>query len=195
ATQPDATVVQEATIGSESGTTTLPDDTPAPSQTPLPETVTPTATEITTRTARVDAQQPVNVREGPGRSFAVVGVVQPDDLVEVLDENEDTTWYKILLEDGKEGWISAELLKFEAETASLSVGIGLGSGFSNLIMQITATTPPESQVVQVVTPVPLPYENERWYGMTLGIIVIIVIIIAGNVLSLIRRAASKRGRS
>ncbi|HEX2618652.1 MAG TPA: SH3 domain-containing protein, partial [Phototrophicaceae bacterium] len=175
----------------------------------------------------INAEQPVNVREGPGRGFAVVGVAQPGDVVEVLDQNDDKSWYKIRLEDDREGWISASLVEITSASLpdiGLVMNIGLGSGFIMMAQGSSDTTTPDPAVTlatetptptatmtstptatftPTLTPTPLPvsgksasipYQEERWYGMTLGTIMIIVIIIAGNVLSLIRRASLRRTR-
>jgi uncharacterized protein YraI len=39
--------------------------------------------------------------------------------------------------------------------------------------------------------VELPYREERWYGMTLGIVVIVVIIVVGNIIGLLSRRATR----
>ncbi|RKH64296.1 SH3 domain-containing protein [Corallococcus aberystwythensis] len=53
----------------------------------------------------------VNVRSGPGTSNGQVGGLRLGDLVRVVDQNEDGTWLNVELENGKQGWVSASMLK------------------------------------------------------------------------------------
>ena len=48
---------------------------------------------------------PLNVRQGPGADYSVIGVVYAGESYTLLEELEG--WYKIEFEDGKEGWVSA----------------------------------------------------------------------------------------
>ena len=63
------------------------------------------------RLLTVTAQQ-ANVREGPGKSFAVVGrLAQGEQVLVVLDENPVQGWSRVRLEgDGVEGYIATRLL-------------------------------------------------------------------------------------
>lgn len=232
-------------------------DTPAPTATPsMTATFTPTAT--LTPTARpsntptptatpetfaiINATQAVNVRSGPGTSFAVVGVLLPGVRVKVLDTNEDESWFRIEVPDIDEAWISAILLDIEptatpaGEAFSVpggavgggrmgAVGIPEGAwgliraaqaGTETTVPEATANEPPDadaltatSEIVEstpegtdatatalpteAVTPTSSPtavsvtaYRDERWYGMTLGIIVSVIIIVVGNVVNVLR---------
>ena len=48
----------------------------------------------------------LNVRTGPGITFAAVGYLLQGDQVTVLDYNADTDWWQVQLPDGATGWIS-----------------------------------------------------------------------------------------
>jgi len=48
---------------------------------------------------------PLRVRQGPGTDYSVIGAVYAGESYPLLEELEG--WYKIEIEDGKMGWISA----------------------------------------------------------------------------------------
>ena len=52
----------------------------------------------------------LNVRGGPGVSFAIVGKLDPGDTVQVLGVSDDGSWYQIRA-GGIEGWASAEFIR------------------------------------------------------------------------------------
>lgn len=61
---------------------------------------------------RVAAEPSLNVREGPDKSYAKIGSVILNEVVEKLEENEDGTWFKIRNTDGTlTGWCFAEYLQ------------------------------------------------------------------------------------
>ena len=66
----------------------------------------------------------VNVRKGPGKDHAKVGQVSKKDTVTVVAAEagrDGRTWYRIILPDGKEGYISSEYLAVdEPEKTDLS---------------------------------------------------------------------------
>ncbi len=54
--------------------------------------------------------QLVNVREGPGVSFAAFEAVEPGTGLLILGQTTSGDWYNVRLEDGREGWLSSRLL-------------------------------------------------------------------------------------
>jgi SH3-like domain-containing protein len=161
-------------------------DAPTATRTPLPSPTSTTADEVI---GTVSAQQAVNVRQGPGSDFPVVDVLQPGDRVAVIGANEDDSWYNIRLEDGTEGWISAQLLELPEARMLPPSRRGLAMNVSWRVEQAATATPGTSTAVLMRAPT---YEDERWYGMTLGIVTIAIIIAVGNLLSVIRRLLSTR---
>ncbi len=90
----------------------------APFASPTPEEAAPTASPAPTepefvRVATVNSSTRVNVRGGPGTTFAVVGTLQPGERVRVLGEDDSREWFNILLPTGVEGWIAAFLVDIE----------------------------------------------------------------------------------
>jgi hypothetical protein len=98
--------------------------TPVPSRTPTPtltltpsiSPIPPTASSTPTPTVPppvigvVQSVQDVNIRDGPGTGFDAVVALRPGTGVEVLGRSPDGAWYNIVMEDGREGWISATLV-------------------------------------------------------------------------------------
>lgn len=107
--------------------------TPVPSRTPMPSpTFTPSSTLIPpsptdTYTASptppvigsVYSVQSVNIRSGPGTEYDLVEVLRPASPFEVLGRNNDENWLNIRLDDGREGWISAALVRLEPSATPL----------------------------------------------------------------------------
>ncbi len=80
-------------------------------------TATPTATASATATATptvfgiVRSARRANVRRGPGTSFGIITSLTPGSGVQILGVNDDDDWYRVLLADGAEGWVSQTLLE------------------------------------------------------------------------------------
>ncbi len=107
-------------------------DMGAPAWRPLstpPDTMTPMSTVIDTPTASLTAtadvetaatlvnmasvisSQTINVRDGSGTDYDVVGTVSPGGTVQIIGESEAGSWLNVRLADGTEGWIQANLLR------------------------------------------------------------------------------------
>jgi hypothetical protein len=184
--------------------------------------------------ALVIAGESINVREGPGRTFAAVGALRPGATVEVIGRSGDGQWYQVTLEDGAEGWVFADLVRIiEPTTAAtatqaayqppadqlLLAGLIADSSYSgSLRFQAQEATPtPDTALATVIAPtvVPIappveitapdlpegssftlpqniPYRDERWYGMTLGLLAIIIVIVLGTGINLIRALLRRR---
>ncbi len=87
-----------------------PTATPEPSETPLPS-----ATPV--RSGVIDAERSVNLRAGPGVSYAAMAALQPGDEVTLLAQDEDANWHQVQLEDGRTGWVAASLVVAAAAPA------------------------------------------------------------------------------
>lgn len=61
--------------------------------------------------AVVRATMNVNVRTGPGLTYAVIRSIPRNTEVQVLRRSNDHTWIRVLLSDGVEGWIFGQLLE------------------------------------------------------------------------------------
>ena len=79
--------------------------TPEPSPDPTPE---PTPPPPFLATDRVGAPVPVNLRAGPGTTYASLGTVPPGTALEATGEATDMggfTWRRFRLVDGRVGWL------------------------------------------------------------------------------------------
>ena len=53
----------------------------------------------------------MNVRSGAGTNFGVVGALQPGEVVEIVGQNSDASWFEVRLPDGDTGWVAAFLVE------------------------------------------------------------------------------------
>ena len=93
--------------------------TPSPTITNTPTasataTNTPTPSATPTVFGIVSSQRRANIRRGPGTNFAILAALEPGSGLQILGTSEDGGWYKVRLENGAEGWISAALLAVES---------------------------------------------------------------------------------
>ena len=143
--------------------TPLPTRTYTPTITPIPPTVTNTFTPTATQpvVGSVNSLQTVNVREGPGTTFSAIEALVPGTAVEVIgQDNPDADWFEILLEDGRRGWISADLLRLQPTTTPFPTftpspdltALALGTPLPTAVLGggTVTPTPPRS----VITPSP-----------------------------------------
>ena len=111
--------------------TATPTETIAPSATPSPTdastpTATPTPTDTATPTATptlygiVNVSQRINVRGGPGTTFAAIDALSPGEGAQIIGQDRANGWYQILLDDEKTGWVSAALLLVETPTPPIT---------------------------------------------------------------------------
>ncbi|GIL13990.1 MAG: hypothetical protein BroJett038_27100 [Chloroflexota bacterium] len=138
----------------------------------------------------VRADQAVNVREGPGRTFTPVASVRPRERVQIIGRSGDSLWLLIRLEDGREGWIASDLIEIAEpptptpnEPTPTPERLDDPNAIVALVSDSLRWSVPAAPVEQAAsTPAPaLRYGAERWYGMTLGLIVIIAVIALGTV--------------
>ena len=76
------------------------------------------STAAAVETLTITAEQAI-VRAQPGITHPVLTVVPQGAIFPVLETQE--AWYKILLEDGREGWITREVGRVEQEERKLTV--------------------------------------------------------------------------
>lgn len=195
-TMPQPTPTQEITL-------------PPPTATPIP--ASPTAPPVVVVEAEVIAGVTINVRQGPGRTFPPLAALPPGTVVQVIGRNADGLWLQVRLADGREGWVLGELLRLREPvidpTPTARAGlvdpnavVGLLSDSSFAGSSIQQAAEPTANPPAPQPPLPAsargtaqPYRDERWYGMTLGLIAIIAVITGGAVMNILR-ALITRGR-
>ena len=62
----------------------------------------------------------VNVRNGPGTAYGIIGKARKDQSFDVTGKNQAATWWQIDF-GGKQGWISGQLVKTSGETTAVPV--------------------------------------------------------------------------
>jgi uncharacterized protein YgiM (DUF1202 family) len=76
---------------------------------PLPPTLT------------ITGGQTINIRSGPGTENRILAKFNSGDTATVDGRTEASDWLRIQLEDGGTGWVSADLVQIEGDTATLNV--------------------------------------------------------------------------
>ncbi len=152
--------------------TPVPTRTPIPTSTEVPPTPTdtvmpsdtPTPTEEPPVVGVVNSLERVNVRTGPGITYADFAALEPGTGVEILGQSSDGNWLNVKLEDDQEGWMAARLLRIQPTPTSFPTftptvdltAVALGTIPPTSIVggaAITPTPPPILATVQSPTPV------------------------------------------
>jgi serine/threonine-protein kinase len=148
----EATVMLTATELPPSATATI-----APAVLSESDTATPRPTHTPVPTASAELRvtvNSVNLRNGPGTAYRVIGSLQQGDTVLALAKNRDGSWYNVELENGNRGWLAADFSEpvNEAAMAILSVAATIPA-----LPTATATNTPTNTPV-LPTPQPPPAE-------------------------------------
>lgn len=194
--------------------TSTPRPTLPPTWTPTIEGAEPIAAPGTVILGVNNTSDAINVREGPGRDFARVAALGAGQEVQIIGRNDDGSWLQVRLEDDTEGWVLAELIRIQEPGATPTqsayqidpnavVVMVADSNYLPVALQSTpvpegppgaAPLPRPGEAVSSAPVEPVPYRDERWYSMTLGLVVIIIVILLGAVINILR-SLFQRGRS
>lgn len=90
--------------------TPQPTDTLPPTITPTPFTPTPAPTATPFPQIAGTVRSTANFRVGPGRDFDAQGRLTSGTRLTILSANDSREWYLVRLEDGRRGWIQANLV-------------------------------------------------------------------------------------
>lgn len=116
-----STTTPSPTATATATSTSTPTETPATltiGATPSP-TATATATPVAAA-ATVDVET-LNVRNGPGIDYAVVGQVAQGDSLTIIGRNNSGGWWQICCVAGDEGWIYGETVIAEGNTETIPI--------------------------------------------------------------------------
>lgn len=97
--------------------------------------------------AYVNSDRPVNVRTGDSLRHALVASLTPGESARLLGINQGRTWYKVRLQNGREGWVSASLV------------LPLGRQQDLDALPVLSAPPPPPAPTATVTPALLPAET------------------------------------
>ncbi len=124
--------------------TATPTDTPVPPTATATPEPTPTATFTPVPVPRVGAEsQELNVRQGPGTNYPVVGRMAQQESAIVLGRNEAGSWWQVILEDGTEGWVVASLVETNGPMDAVEIALNVAP-------------PPQQAPAPVATAAPAP---------------------------------------
>jgi len=105
---PKSGVVQEPPAATQ-GTVKNQQSTPVP-KAPTATSVPATPTPIPSPFAVVKAET-LNVRSGPTTRHPVIGKVTKGDKLDIIGKNNQGTWWKVKLPNGKAGWVYGDLVE------------------------------------------------------------------------------------
>ncbi|MDX2137969.1 MAG: SH3 domain-containing protein [Chloroflexota bacterium] len=167
ASEPTLTLAPIVSLTPRSTATPIPTRTPTPTLTytpslsPIPPspTTSPTPTEPPPIEGVIQSLQDVNVRSGPGASFDPITALVPGTGVEVLGVSSDGSWYNVVMEDGREGWVSATLVfvrpsatPFPSITPTPDLTQRAQSGQPTSVIGGNVITPTPPQAITTLTP-------------------------------------------
>ena len=88
----------------------------------------------------------INVREGPGTGYGIIGELNKGESVAVLDKSSD--WYKVKLSNGN-GWVAGSFLQVSdqnSDTSSASWLLDSASSAGNQVQQVKTGVPTQKPV-------------------------------------------------
>jgi len=95
---------------------------PPPAELPTPRLAdAPPAEPTSDSRGATAAQDAVNLRAGPGVTYAVVTVLDPGGPLAVLGRTSDSVWVQVQATSGDTGWVRADLLQADASLATVPV--------------------------------------------------------------------------
>lgn len=123
---PTPTFPPQSSLPAENADTSASSETPAlgegalvnqalqlPSPTPLPLSPQARSTGL------------VNVRSGPGTTFAVVAALAENDLVELIGKTPTGDWWQVRTSGGATGWVFAQLLEAQGDVSAVAVATNI----------------------------------------------------------------------
>lgn len=133
---PTETPTPTATLTAVPTATPQPSPTNSPTETAMatavaspttPPTATPTATFAPSPTATpavialINVQR-LNVRQGPGQTYDVIGVMENGDTLTVIGQSADSVgWWQVCCVAGEPGWVFGESILIEGDTGNLPI--------------------------------------------------------------------------
>ncbi|HXF64605.1 MAG TPA: SH3 domain-containing protein [Caldilineaceae bacterium] len=85
-----------------------------------PAEVAPAAPEAPTDRVTLTSGQVVNLREGPGTNYPVIGQLSPGNRYDVIGKNEDGSWWQIDY-SGQKAWVIGQLVSAAGDTSTVAV--------------------------------------------------------------------------
>lgn len=128
------------TIQALAETNELPSATPTPTATPVgPYVIAPTS---------------VNVRQGPGVFYAIVGILEPAQARPIIGQSIDAAWWQIQFEPRIKGWVYAPVVETAGLPADIPIIVDVPP--SPTATPTLAPAPTSTPTPAPPTPTPLP---------------------------------------
>lgn len=142
--------------------TDTPPPPPPPTATPItatqpitaPQPVTVTQPTVAPKAQLIVNEQAINVRNGPGTEYGLVGSAEANQTFEIIAKNQAGDWWQICCVNGQQGWVFGQLARVEnAEAVPVAANIPAPP----VVVAPTAPPAPAAQPVAAApTPTPQP---------------------------------------
>lgn len=139
----------------EPPTSTLEPPTPTPAEPPTPTPEPPTPTPAVP-VAVID-NPTLNVRQGPGTNYSVIGQANNGDRFDIRGKNSAGSWWQIDF-NGRDGWVSGDFVRVEGDAGSVQVAANIPAAPTQ------APVPPTNTPVPQPTQPPAPTYAFNKYG-------------------------------
>lgn len=67
----------------------------------------------------------MNVRNGPGVTYAIVGSLDDDEEAQIIGKNEAGDWWEVDLGDGQSGWVYGQLVETSGDVGAVAVAANI----------------------------------------------------------------------
>lgn len=161
--RPTFTPTTPATIEPVVAPTFTPTPEPEPTATPEEPTATPEPTAApepeptpTPEAARLVINNPtLNVRGGPGTTFAIVGQARSGERYDVTGRNQAGSWYEINF-NGRTGWVAGQFVRIEGDPGAIQVAANIPAPPVQPVQPPAPAPAPQPQPPAPVAPAPAP---------------------------------------
>lgn len=110
-----------------------------------PEEKSAATSESTTSDVSLNAAQIVNVREGPGTLYPVIGQLAPSANYRVTGKSEAGDWWQIDVGGDKRGWVIGQLVSTAGDTGKLAVATDIPEVAQVSVAAAAAPAPAQEQ--------------------------------------------------
>lgn len=116
---------------------------------------------LPTMTATNVAGFPINLRDGAGTDFVVVGTMEKDATIMIDGRNEANDWFRAQSDDGI-AWVYTSLVTVDGDTSTLAV---LDSPYTSPMQNFTLSAPIDKSCGVATSGLLLQYMGETWVQM------------------------------
>ncbi|MEM7117861.1 MAG: SH3 domain-containing protein [Chloroflexota bacterium] len=143
--------------------TSLPTLPPEPTETAVPiEEPTAAPVEETSEegdageTADATSEQTLELRDGPGEEFEVVGATEPGQDFAVLGQDQSGQWFNVQLPSGQTGWLYGEALTFNTPLENIGITLTIPAIPGAPTLPALPTLPAELPTIPAIPTISTP---------------------------------------